>query len=214
VPGHSAKSLAVELQDQHSSGSVCADERLAWLIQKPSWSPSNNSFKPKLLRSGNNMAGKACHVVASTTHFGLTQALDGMWKSMSELTQEDLATTPVWEWKEESGLELVRPSTLTGLSEYRDGPVHIAATRYITARGVEYFGHCSPADSSRLDYVQPVIFTPKGPLPLWYLGGLSQAQRATLYSALSGTPSTLFPLRLECLVPVDGVLYTDSIDAV
>jgi hypothetical protein len=37
----------------------------------------NNSFKPKLLRSGNNMAGKACHVVASTTHFGLTQALGG-----------------------------------------------------------------------------------------------------------------------------------------
>jgi hypothetical protein len=35
----------------------------------------NNSFKPKPLRYGNNMAEKACHVVSSTTQFGLTQAL-------------------------------------------------------------------------------------------------------------------------------------------
>ncbi len=39
--------------------------------------PPNNSFKPKLLRSSNNMAEEACHVVASATHFGLTQALGG-----------------------------------------------------------------------------------------------------------------------------------------
>ena len=36
----------------------------------------NNSFKPNLLRYGNNMARKACHVVTSTTQVGLTQALD------------------------------------------------------------------------------------------------------------------------------------------
>src|SRR5690606_26695783 len=35
----------------------------------------NNSFKPNALRYINNMAGKACHVVASATHVGLTQAL-------------------------------------------------------------------------------------------------------------------------------------------
>ena len=29
--------------------------------------PPNNSFKPDLLRDGNNMAGKACLVVASAT---------------------------------------------------------------------------------------------------------------------------------------------------
>jgi len=37
----------------------------------------NNSFKPKPLRSGKNMAEKACHVFTSTTRFGLTQALGG-----------------------------------------------------------------------------------------------------------------------------------------
>jgi len=36
---------------------------------------SNNSFKPNLLRSGNGVAGKACHAVACTTQVGLTQAL-------------------------------------------------------------------------------------------------------------------------------------------
>src|SRR3546814_18869195 len=35
----------------------------------------NNSFKPNALRYTNNMAGKACHVVGSATHVGLTQAL-------------------------------------------------------------------------------------------------------------------------------------------
>jgi len=35
----------------------------------------NNSFKPKPLRSGKGMAERACHAFASTTRFGLTQAL-------------------------------------------------------------------------------------------------------------------------------------------
>lgn len=35
----------------------------------------NNSFNPNPLRSTNNMAGRACHVVGSTTQVGLTQAL-------------------------------------------------------------------------------------------------------------------------------------------
>ena len=38
----------------------------------------NNSFKPKLLRSGNGVAEKACHAVACATQFGLTQALGTM----------------------------------------------------------------------------------------------------------------------------------------
>src|SRR3546814_18789261 len=37
----------------------------------------NNSFKPNLLRYTNNMAEKACHVVASATQVGLTQVLCG-----------------------------------------------------------------------------------------------------------------------------------------
>src|SRR3546814_102636 len=40
-------------------------------------SPHNNSFNPNPLRSTNNMADKACHVVGSTTQVGLTQAIFG-----------------------------------------------------------------------------------------------------------------------------------------
>ena len=36
----------------------------------------NSSFKPKLLRSGNGVAKKACHAVACATQFGLTRVLD------------------------------------------------------------------------------------------------------------------------------------------
>jgi hypothetical protein len=32
----------------------------------------NNAFKPKPLRSTKHMAGKACHVLGSTTQLGLT----------------------------------------------------------------------------------------------------------------------------------------------
>ena len=37
--------------------------------------PPNNSFKPNVLRYGNNTADRACHVVAYATHVGLIQAL-------------------------------------------------------------------------------------------------------------------------------------------
>ena len=45
------------------------------MLSNSSSCTSNNSFKPNLLRYTNNMAGKACHVVASATQVGLTQVL-------------------------------------------------------------------------------------------------------------------------------------------
>src|SRR3546814_8908442 len=51
----------------------------------------NNSFNPNPLRSTNNMANRACHVVGSTTQVGLTQALarkdsyDSIGKSKSDI---------------------------------------------------------------------------------------------------------------------------------
>src|SRR5690606_25650148 len=38
-------------------------------------STPNNSFKPTPLRYANHMAGRACHMVCSTTRRGLTQVL-------------------------------------------------------------------------------------------------------------------------------------------
>ena len=48
----------------------------------------NNSFKPKLLRSGNGVAEKACHAVTCATQFGLTQALGPMMKIYEWLDAE------------------------------------------------------------------------------------------------------------------------------
>src|SRR3546814_879490 len=50
---------------------------------------SNNSFKPNLLRYTNNMAGRACHVVASATQVGLTQALGGAAQTVRRLASSD-----------------------------------------------------------------------------------------------------------------------------
>ncbi|WP_144900755.1 hypothetical protein [Luteimonas cucumeris] len=58
----------------------------------------NNSFKPNFLRSTNNMAGRACHVVGSATQVGLTQALGliGRFTMLKELLlAAQLASAPM-----------------------------------------------------------------------------------------------------------------------
>ena len=54
-------------------------------LQFTAKAPPNNSFKPNLLRSGNSVAERACHAVASTTQVGLTQALGLMDTKKSSL---------------------------------------------------------------------------------------------------------------------------------
>ncbi len=44
---------------------------------------ANNSFKPTLLRSGNYVAGKACHAFACATQVGLTQVLGSSHTSLA-----------------------------------------------------------------------------------------------------------------------------------
>src|SRR3546814_16000141 len=51
----------------------------------------NSSFNPNPLRSTNNMAGRACHVVGSTTQVGLTQVLGLM------ISDSDIARNAIFE---------------------------------------------------------------------------------------------------------------------
>lgn len=136
-----------------------------------------------------------------------------MWKPISKLTQADLAEFPVWELMGDAGSELVRATALIVLDEYANGPVHIAATRYVAASGDTYFGFCSPAEPSGMDYIQPVVLTPRGPFRLWQPEGLGKEYIGALASALSTRPERLFPMQIECLVPVDGVKYKGHVDA-
>ena len=54
----------------------------------------NNAFKPKPLRYGKGMAGKACHAFASTTRFGLTQALYAA-ETVSLIEEKSMSVTRV-----------------------------------------------------------------------------------------------------------------------
>ncbi|MFC3552470.1 hypothetical protein ACFOLC_15810 [Lysobacter cavernae] len=54
----------------------------------------NNSFKPNLLRYIKYMTGKACHVFASATQVGLTQAL-GLMEDFSMTTNNTARFKPL-----------------------------------------------------------------------------------------------------------------------
>src|SRR3546814_18469224 len=60
----------------------------------------NSSFNPNPLRSTNNMAGRACHVVGSTTQVGLTQALGLTARtrsnSMSSTKDRKIVLSTLW----------------------------------------------------------------------------------------------------------------------
>ena len=145
---------------------------------------------------------------------GLTQALDGMWKPIADLVKADLIASPVWEWRDDNGLVEVRPAPVELAESSGVDPIYIAATRYIAADGSEFFGYCSPTESSGLDYTQPVALTKAGPLPLWAENGLNSVQVEALGAALEIGSSGLFPINLDCLVPVEGVYYNDVINAI
>ena len=52
--------------------------------------------------------------------------------------------------------------------QHPDREAYIARTRFVLADGSEWWGYCSPTDDSGLDYIQPVILTPGGPVRFWY----------------------------------------------
>ncbi len=133
-----------------------------------------------------------------------------MWKPAANLTLEDLKQTPVWECKENGGADIVSPTALRALTEYRSGPGHIALTQFVLGNGALHYGYCSPADSSGLDYTQPVIITPSGQIQLW---NTSKSNTQLLARWLHVEESSLLPITIECLVPVDGAFYTEVVSA-
>ena len=62
-------------------GNISLAPEAVWVMREE----SIPSFKPKLLRSGNGVAEKACHAVACATQFGLTQVLAPMSKKIAAL---------------------------------------------------------------------------------------------------------------------------------
>ena len=137
-----------------------------------------------------------------------------MWKPLSDLIESDLIATPVWEWREDAGQQLVRPTSLQQLNDYCSGPAHIALTRFTCQGKTKVHGYCSPSDSSGLDYVQPVILAASGPIALWPLTALGSDQLQELSTAFAIAAAQLFPIQVDCLVPVDGEYYSATVDPI
>ena len=123
------------------------------------------------------------------------------WRPLKELTVEALQTTPIWEWRESSGAEEVRPTSLDRIPEGDGNTVHLAFTKFNLANGKVKFGYCSPGDDSGLDYIQPVIICDE-----------------IHWNLLEGEPpqtllgKNIFPLIYECLVPCEGKYLKQTIE--
>ena len=137
-----------------------------------------------------------------------------MWKPVAELSIADLVETPVWEWCERDGMEMVRPTPLRKLSEYRGGPIYIAATAFVLANGQTREGYCSPEEPSGLDYTQPVIVTAGGAIALWHERPASSQQLTQYAGWLGVAPSEIFPVTVKCLVSVNGNYYHVTVRAI
>ena len=93
---------------------------------------ANNSFKPKPLRYGKGMAGKACHAFASTTRFGLTQVLGLMGDIMAFSPQEREALLSV----KGVGPTVIQRLEQIGFSSLRDLAVADAVEIVTSASGL------------------------------------------------------------------------------
>jgi hypothetical protein len=120
----------------------------------------------------------------------------------------------VWEWRSDSAEELVRPTGLRELHENRNGPLHIVLTTFTLGNGQLRHGYCSPADSSGIDYTQPVVITASGRVPLWHGAALTRELLERFAVWLEVDASEILPIHIESRVPVDGSFYRHMLHAI
>jgi hypothetical protein len=134
-------------------------------------------------------------------------------KPLRALTAEDLRTTPVWRSLGGSDEQaLVEPTSRATLSEM-ERETFLALTEFVLNNGQKHIGFCSPVDDSGLDYIQPVIVTRQGQLNLC---SMNRQPMASSRSSGRGSawPRGVFPIKYECLVPVDGRTVRGTISRV
>jgi len=127
-------------------------------------------------------------------------------KRLSDITVADLQAEPVWIYhsRDTDNDADVEPGTKRALSE-SDPVAYIARTRFIFADGSVHIGFCSPQDASGMDYLQPIIVTSHGHVRLWFDQPPTNADLDKQWTRLGRTPSEIFPVSMECEIPVDGV---------
>jgi hypothetical protein len=133
-------------------------------------------------------------------------------KALRDITAEDLARCPIWRyWGQSDDTASVSP---VATFEQPDCEAYIARTRFVLADGSEWWGYCSPTDDSGLDYVQPVLLTPDGPVRFWYDHQPAEPEPARAFRLLGRSPGQVFPVRFECVVSVAGRVVTGELSRV
>jgi len=153
---------------------------------------------------------------------GLILWREKMRKQVYDLTLEDLAYSPVWEFGlDEEGIPgrdecTVRPRADIGVfapSRWESSAAMVKA-EFISRCDKVHYGFCTPATKGDLSSMHPVIVTANGQVG-FYHGAVppSPAELATGYARLETTPEELFPIRFRCLVPAPGLVTSGTIPA-
>jgi hypothetical protein len=131
-------------------------------------------------------------------------------KRLLDLTNADLMAQPVWAYSGDRD-EVAFVNPIRALRSFEG--VYIARTQFILASGQIMFGYCSPAETSGIDYVQPVIIHENRHIPFWRdeVGLISSQQIA---DELGLSLQAIFPLTYRCLIATEEGFWQDTIEVV
>jgi hypothetical protein len=125
-------------------------------------------------------------------------------KPLQELSPDDLTRHPVWLYLcGEDGRESIAASRKAQISE-SSPETYVVLTTFELADGSVLTGYSTPQDDSGLDYIQPVIVTEKGHLPLFYEKAPPVREPEFICRSLAKSFDQIFPLRYRAKIPVDG----------
>lgn len=130
-------------------------------------------------------------------------------RQVYELTLQDLASSPVWEFAlDEEGESdqdeaTVRPYSVSGPLNRSDG-MFIVAARFHLADGTELHGYLTPpaGNDCGLGILQPQIVTESGQVRFWC--GRCPPDTTAAYQLLGRVSSSVFPIHFESAVPLVG----------
>jgi hypothetical protein len=128
-------------------------------------------------------------------------------KQVAELTLDDFAACPVWEFAldEESEPDqdetTVRPVPTSAALDPSESS-YLVAARFKLADGTQMQGYLTPpaADDKGLGRIQPLIITDRGQVGFWH--GRLPPEPHKAYELLGRDAASVFPIRFESVVPL------------
>ena len=130
-------------------------------------------------------------------------------KRLTDLIEKDLINYPVWKHWTENDIELVSTSSDRQLTE-NSTEGHIVLTEFVLNNGNKLNGFCSPQDTSGLDYVQPVLFTPNGHVNLYQDTGWDNNSEQAALKQIGLTKNQVFPIKFQTKVKCDNEFYSGT----